>query len=196
MLPYFPDAIQNWDVSVLQWIQSNVWCPLLDKIFPVLTLFGEGGIFWIAIAFVFLFFKKTRKTGIMMGAALLIGVFFVNVVLKIYVFGRVRPYDLANPISINPCMLTKMTADTSFPSGHSLASFECATVLMYKNRKWGIAALVIAIAVALSRLYLCVHFPTDVIGGVILGILNGILGILIVNAVYKKLEEKNIIHID
>ena len=195
MVPYFPDVIQNWDVNVLNWIQEHVCTPVLDVLFPVITYFGEKGIFYIAVALVFLFFKKTRKTGIMMGLALLLGVTLGNVVVK-NIFLRVRPYDLEGALRQAGDLLIGVQPDTSFPSGHSLAAFESATVLMYRDRKFGIPALILAVGIALSRMYLYVHFPTDVIAGALLGILFGILGIVIVNVVLKKLEEKKGIHLD
>ena len=189
MLPFFPDAIQNWDVNVLNWIQTDICTPFLDILFPVLTLFGQGGVFWIAVAFIFLFFKKTRKAGIMMGVAMILGISLGNGIVK-NVVGRIRPYELEGALKTTSEIVFGAPTDASFPSGHSLASFECATALMYYNRKVGIPALILAVGVALSRMYMYIHFPTDVIGGIILGIIFGILGVIIVNLVYKAIEKK------
>ena len=93
MVPYFPDVIQNWDVSVLNWIQDNIVCPFLNVFFSLVTHLGDGGIFWICVAVLMLFFKRTRKAGITMGVALVLGLIIGNGILK-NVFGRVRPYDL------------------------------------------------------------------------------------------------------
>ena len=195
MVPYFPDVLQNWDVNVLNWIQEHVCNPFLDIVFTILTYFGEGGIFWIAMALVFLFYKKTRRTGIMMGAAMIIGIALGNGILK-NVIGRVRPYDLEGALRAAKDIIVPVSSDASFPSGHSLACFECATVLMYRNVKIGIPALILSIGVGLSRIYAYVHYPTDVIAGAILGCLFALLGIVIVNAVLKKLEEAKGIHLD
>lgn len=189
MLPYFPDSIQNWDVNVLNWIQEHITNPVLDIFFPIVTVFGDKGLFLIAVAVAFLFFKKTRKTGIMMGAALLLGLILGNGIAK-NIFLRVRPYELEGALRTAEDIIASVPHDSSFPSGHSLACFECATVLLYRDRRFGIPALILAVAVALSRVYLYIHFPTDVMAGALLGIINGILAILIVNAVLKVLEEK------
>mgnify|MGYP002556227547 CR=1 FL=1 len=189
MVPYFPEAIQNWDISVLKFIQEHIVCPVLDVFFSLVTHLGDGGIFWICVAVLFLFFKRTRKTGIMMGAALILGLIIGNGILK-NVIGRVRPYDLDGALRTIDQLLVKAPSDASSPSGHTLASFECATVLMIRDRRFGIPALIIAVSVALSRLYLYIHFPTDVFAGALLGIINGILGVIIVNAVWKAIENR------
>lgn len=189
MVPYFPDFIQSWDVSILNFIQDNIVNPFLDIFFSLVTHLGDGGIFWIAVAVIMLFFKKTRKTGLMMGVALLLGVIIGNGILK-NVFGRVRPYALDDAMRSIDMLLVKAPHDASFPSGHTLASFEAATVLMIRDKRFGIPAMIIAICVALSRLYLYIHFPTDVIAGAILGIINAFLGVLIVNTIWKAIENK------
>lgn len=189
MVPYFPDFIQNWDISVLNFIQENIVNPVLDVFFSLITHLGDDGIFWIAIAVVMLFFEKTRKTGIMMGAALILGLIIGNGVLK-NVFGRVRPYALDDAMRSIDQLLVKAPSDASFPSGHTLASFEASVVLMIRDKRFGIPALIIAVCVALSRLYLYIHFPTDVIAGAILGTVNAVLAVLIVNMVWKAVEAR------
>lgn len=189
MVPYFPDFIQNWDISVLNFIQENIVNPVLDVFFSLITHLGDDGIFWIAIAVVMLFFEKTRKTGIMMGAALILGLIIGNGVLK-NVFGRVRPYALDDAMRSIDQLLVKAPSDASFPSGHTLASFEASVVLMIRDKRFGIPALIIAMCVALSRLYLYIHFPTDVIAGAILGTANAVLAILIVNTAWKAIEAR------
>ena len=82
MVPYFPDVIQNWDVSVLNWIQDNIVCPFLNVFFSLVTHLGDGGIFWICVAVLMLFFKRTRKAGITMGVALVLGLIIGNGILK------------------------------------------------------------------------------------------------------------------
>ncbi len=189
MVPYFPDFLQNWDVSVLNFIQNNIVNPVLDVFFSLVTHLGDGGIFWIAVALIMLCFKKTRKTGLMMGAALILGLIIGNGILK-NVFGRVRPYALDDAMRTIDQLLVKAPSDASFPSGHTLASFEASVVLMIRDKRFGIPALIIAVCVALSRLYLYIHFPTDVIAGAILGIINAFLGVLIVNTIWKAVENK------
>ena len=100
-----------------------------------------------------------------MGAALVLGVIFGNGILK-NLFQRVRPFDLENALVQIP--IISKPGDWSFPSGHTLASFEAATVLMIRDKRFGIPALILAVLVAFSRLYLYVHFPSDVIAGALL----------------------------
>lgn len=186
----FIEPIQSWDISIINWIQENCRCAFLDGFMSAITYIGGmKGLVCIMLAVVLLFWKKTRKTGIMIGAALLLGVIIGNGILK-NVFARTRPYELEGALVTVKDLLTGPESDKSFPSGHSLAVFETATVLMYYKRSWGIPALVIAILVAISRLYLYVHFPTDVIAGAVCGIIFAILGIIIVNMVYKYLLPK------
>ena len=185
MAPYFPDFIQSADLSILAWIQTHLVSPFCNEFFKLVTHFGDIGIFWILIAVIMLFFKKTRKTGLMMGAALVLGVIFGNGILK-NLFQRVRPFDLENALVQIP--IIAKPGDWSFPSGHTLASFEAATVLMIRDKRFGIPALILAVLVAFSRLYLYVHFPSDVIAGALLGILFGCLGVWIVNKIWKAVE--------
>lgn len=197
MFPYFADSIQRWDVSVLNWIQEHLRTPFLDGFFAFVTHLGDAGILWIAIAVVMLFFKKTRKTGIMMGVALLLGLILGNGILK-NVIGRVRPYNLSGKfgsiVSVKE-LLVGLPGDKSFPSGHTLGSFEATLVLLYWNRKVGIPAVILAGLIAFSRMYLYLHYPTDIMGGVLLAVLNVVLAIIIVNAVYKFIEKKKGINI-
>ena len=147
------------------------------------------GILWIIVAVVLICFKKTRKTGFMVGAALLIGLALGNGVLK-NVIGRIRPYNLDGSLLKEADLLVSGLSDFSFPSGHTLASFEAATVLLIRDKRMGIPALVIAILIALTRLYLYVHYPTDVIAGAALGIAFAFLGVFVVSKVYKALSRR------
>ena len=83
---------ERFDLPILDWIAANLWCPFLDAVMPAITVLGDAGIFWIAVAVVLLFIPKYRKIGLSMGAALLMGVLLCNVTLKPLV-GRIRPYD-------------------------------------------------------------------------------------------------------
>ena len=181
--------ITNIDLSILEFIQKNIRCDFLDAIVPPITHLAEKGIFWIAVALILICFKKTRKTGFMVGAALLIGLALGNGVLK-NVVGRIRPYDLDGSLLKEADLLVSGLSDFSFPSGHTLASFEAATVLLIRDKRMGIPALVLAILIALTRLYLYVHYPTDVIAGVIFGIAFAVLGVFVVNKIYKALSRR------
>ncbi len=177
--------MNEYELRILDFIRENLTCPLLDTVVPIITKFGDGGIFWIAVAILFIIFKRTRKTGISMGLALLMGVIVGNLILK-NVVGRIRPYDLNEGIEI----LVAHLSDYSFPSGHTLASFEAATVLFIRDKRFGIPAMVLAVLIALSRLYLYVHYPTDVLAGAILGIIFAVISCKLIDKLYNKFEHK------
>ena len=187
MLLYFPEPLQNADVSILIWIQEHLVNPVCDVFFSLVTHLGYSGIFWILVAIALVCFKRTRKTGLMVGAALLLGLIFGNGILK-NLFARVRPYDLENAFLTET--LVKKPSDWSFPSGHTLASFEAAAVLMIRDKRFGVPALVLAILIAFSRLYLYIHFPSDVVAGLLLGVLFGFCGVWIVGTIWKYFENR------
>lgn len=177
------------DLPILDWIQANLKSDLLDTLMPIITLFGDGGVFWIAIAVLLLCIPKTRKIGLGMGFALLMGLVVCNITLKPLV-GRIRPYDLQEQLGVTIPLLTDRMHDYSFPSGHTIASFEASVVLL-KNNKWmGIPAVILAVLIAFSRLYLYVHYPTDVIFSVFAGILFAFLGDALANKVVTRLPAK------
>lgn len=171
----------RFDLPILDWIAAHLRCPFLDAVMPAITFFGDGGWLWIAMALVFLFFPKLRKTGIAMGIGLLLGALCANVILKPLV-GRIRPFDyqwlhFGKVIEL----LTKAPTDPSFPSGHTMASAVCGTVLLLRHRQWGLPAAVLAALIAFSRLYLYVHYPTDVLFSAALGISIGFVANFLVN---------------
>ena len=176
MIRAFLDQIAlSFDLPILDWIQSNMKSDLMDTIMPIITMFGDDGIFWIACAVLLLFFPKTRKIGIGMGIAMATGLLVCNVTLKPLI-ARIRPYDMQAELGVTIQLLTERMHDFSFPSGHTIASFEAATVLLKNSKKMGIPAMILAVLIAFSRLYLYVHYPTDVIFSVFAGIAFGFLG--------------------
>ena len=175
----------SFDLPILDWIQAHLQSGFLDFIMPIITLFGDGGIFWIAVAVVLLIFPKYRKVGFSMGAALILGVLVCNVTMKPLI-ARIRPYDLQETLGNHINLLISAQHDYSFPSGHTIASFEACTVLLLHDKRMGIPATVLAILIAFSRLYLYVHYPTDVLVSLVLGIAFGLLGNFLVNLIYKK----------
>ena len=172
----------SFDLPILDWIQANLQSPFMDKFMPFITVFGNGGIFWIAWAVLLIIFPKTRKTGLGMGFALIMGLIICNLILKPGV-ARPRPYDMQAEMGVVIDLLVKRSHDFSFPSGHTIASFEAAVVLLLNSPVMGIPAIILAILVSFSRLYLYVHYPTDVLVSVVLGTLFALIG----NAIARKL---------
>lgn len=176
MAYFFSWLAEHFDLPILEWIADNLHSAFGDRLMPLITVLGDAGIFWIAVAVVLLFFPKYRKTGLGMGAALVLGLLVCNVSLKPLV-ARPRPYDYQlEHFGKTVALLIAAPHDFSFPSGHTLASFEAATVLLIHNRKMGIPAVILACLIAFSRLYLYVHYPTDVLTSVLLGICFAFLG--------------------
>ena len=151
------------EIHILDMIQ-NLRTPIGDVVVPLITRLGDAGIIWIILT------------------ALLADVLLCNVVIKNLV-ARTRPFDVNTAVQL----LVAKPRDYSFPSGHTAASFASVTALYLAGEKkmWK-AALVLAVLIALSRLYLYVHYPTDIIGGVIFGSLSGYLGYKIVEWIQKK----------
>ena len=165
----------SFDLPILDWIAANLWCPALDFLMPIITTFGDGGIFWIVISVLLMLFPKTRRTGLGMAFALAMGLVVCNMTLKPLV-ARIRPYDLQAELGVTIPLLQGAMHDFSFPSGHTIASFEASMVMLFNSKKMGIPAVILAFAIAFSRLYLYVHYPTDVIASMILGTLFALIG--------------------
>lgn len=176
------EVIQQIDLSILLFIQEHLRFAWMNGFWEFITRFGDGGIFWIILTLALLIPKKTRKAGIVAGCSLALGYLITNVTLKPLV-NRVRPYDFSDAI----IPLGTLPHDASFPSGHTCASFACALIYVRMlPKKYGIPLVVLAALVALSRLYLCVHFPTDVLGGFLVALFSSTL----VYCCYQRLEQK------
>ena len=180
----------SFDLPILDWIQSTMQSAFMDKFMPFITLFGEAGIFWMVLSALFVLFPKTRKMGLGMAFAMVMGLIVCNMTLKPLI-ARPRPYDfqMTQFGRVIP-LLIEAQHDFSFPSGHTLASFEAATVLAIHSKKAGIPALILASLIAFSRLYLYVHYPTDVLFSVAMGIGFGFLGAFLVKKGVALFEQK------
>lgn len=163
--------ITNIDFAILDFIAEYFRCGFLDAVVPVVTSLGNGGWFWIALAVVLLIPKKTRKFGVSMAFALILDLILCNLTLKPLV-GRIRPYDVRSGIDL----LIEAPHDYSFPSGHTAASFAAAGALLFMKARGKIPAMILAAVIGLTRLYLYVHYPTDVVCGALLGIFCGFIG--------------------
>lgn len=172
------------EIQILDWIQ-NIRNPVCDVLMPFITAFGNAGVIWILLAMVLLVRPKTRRLGVTLAAALLLDVVVCNMIIK-NVVARTRPFDVNTTIQL----LINKPRDYSFPSGHTAASFSACAALYYAgdNRLWK-WVLVLAMLIAFSRLYLYVHYPTDILGGVLLGELCGYLANLLVRRIWTEKKE-------
>ncbi len=162
------------DFFILDIIQKALKSTVADWIFEFFTHLGDKGILFISIAILLMLFRQTRKAGLSLAVALIISFILCNLVLK-NVFMRIRPFDVREVEIIIP-----KPKDFSFPSGHSWHAFATASVLSLYYKKYSIWFYTVAFLIAFSRLYLYVHYPSDVIAGSIFGILSGILAVKIV----------------
>ena len=138
--------------------------PLVDGLMVFITSLGDHGWFWILMGVLLFSFPRTRILGGCMLISIAAGFLLGNVMLK-NIAARQRPCWLDPSVEL----LVAVPKDFSFPSGHSLVSFEGAVCIFLFNRNWGIPALMLAVLTAFSRLYLFVHFPTDVLAGIVMG---------------------------
>ena len=165
-----------WDGNLLLWIQNAVRNPVMTPFMKTVTHLGDKGIFWIILTLALLAFPRTRRVGFYSFCALVCSYLVNNVCLK-HLVARTRPYEVVQGLEL----IVARATDFSFPSGHSAASFASATAIFssIRRKKWGILLLALALIIALSRLYVGIHYPTDVICGTISGILCGLAGVWI-----------------
>lgn len=155
-------------LNAIQNLRTDFW----DSFWVFITKLGDKGLIWILLAAVLLLIPRTRKSGLILAAALCVDVLLCNVIMK-NVFARVRPFDVNEAVSL----LVAKPKDFSFPSGHTAASFAAASALFFaKEKKLWKPALVLAVLISFSRLYLYVHYPTDVLGGMVIGVISGYTG--------------------
>jgi len=160
------DALSQMEGVFLLWIQEHLRQEWMTPFWKLITSLGDSGWFWIALALALLCFRRWRRTGATVLLALVIGALITNIALKPLV-ARIRPYDVIEGLSL----LVKRQADLSFPSGHTCAAFAAGAVCFVRLRRpWGVCLLVLAVLIAVSRLYVGVHYPTDVLGGIVVGL--------------------------
>ena len=168
------------EFRLLEMIHDIFESRFTDFIMPRITALGNAGIIWIILAAVLLCIPRYRRCGEVLAAGLLAGLVFGNLLIKPLIH-RPRPcwlYEVQ--------LITKIPSDYSFPSGHTYSSFTAAFLLLRYNKRWGIAALALAVLIAFSRMYLYAHFPTDVLGGIVLAVAVSTA----VTAIDKRIETK------
>lgn len=173
------------EIEILNLIQS-IRTPLLDVFMSNITKLGNAGIVWIVLTIVLLLIPKTRKSGLILAVALIVDLILCNGILKPFI-ARTRPFDVNTAI---PLIVAK-PHDYSFPSGHTAASFTAVMALYLAGEKklWKIA-LGLACLIAFSRLYLYVHYPTDVLGGIVTGAIAGYIGYKLTFIIQPKYRRK------
>lgn len=162
--------MQQLEFGILDWIQANLRCGALDVLMPALSWTCNHGEIWIVLAAVLLAVKRYRRQGLAVGCALVTDLVLCNLILKPLV-GRVRPF-VVHPVEL----LVPPPTDASFPSGHTAASFAAVFALKASGSPLWKPALAVAVAMAFSRLYLYVHWPSDVLFGALVGAAAGFIG--------------------
>lgn len=164
------EFLLDMDRNILLWIQDMLRSAILTPIFIFITHLGDAGVLWILISLGLLIPKRTRKAGVLSLVALLGSLLINNMILK-NLIARTRPYEVIPGLQL----LIEKQHDFSFPSGHAGSSFAAAVVFYRKlPGKFGIPALVLASLIAVSRLYVGVHYPSDVLCGMLIGIAIGL----------------------
>lgn len=165
------------EIRFLDFLQG-IRTPLGDEIIPLITKLGNAGMIWILLTVILLMIPGMRRSGMLMAAALCIDFVLCNGVLK-HLFARTRPCDVNAAVEL----LIARPVDFSFPSGHTAASFASVSALYFAGEKRLFRfAFVLAVLIAFSRLYLYVHYPTDILGGIVIGVISGYLAGRILNA--------------
>ena len=162
------------DGTILLWIQDHVRAEWLTPIVKMITKLGGLGFIWIVLCLFLLCFKKTRQAGVA-------GLFAL--VLSLKLVARTRPYEVIDGLQL----LTKKATDFSFPSGHSASAFAAAAAICktQKGSKWRWIVLIGAVCMALSRLYIGIHYPSDVICGALSGTLCGLAAAFLTDVAVK-----------
>lgn len=170
----FFENITTIDTAVLDFIQQYIKCDFLDVIMAFFSYIGDKGVIWLIAAFIFIFLQKTRSMGIMMICAMGLGFLVGEIGLKNIVC---RP----RPFIVNPDIILNILPPSGYscPSGHSCSSLAAATVILSKDKRIGIPAMCLAVLIVFSRLYNYVHYPSDVLLGMALGVLSALFIILL-----------------
>ena len=159
-------GVLGFDALVMEWVQNNLHTPTTDAFFALITHLGEAGAVWIASAVVLLCFKKTRTTGFLVLISMLLTFLTGELLLK-NLIARPRPCHTFPDV---PLLIGRLDS-FSCPSGHSASSFTAAVMLFLRHRKKAFTALLLAALIAFSRVFLFVHYPTDILAGALLGTL-------------------------
>lgn len=170
------EYINNIDMRFLIFLHELTKNNIFDYLMPIITNLGYGGFIWIIFSLFMLTRKKYRKVGILCLLALFLTTIVGELILK-NIFQRPRPFT----VMPNVQLLIAKPSSYSFPSGHAASSFAAAGILSNQIKKWSIPVFILAALIAFSRIYLYVHYPLDVIGGILLGLLCAKVTLLVCN---------------
>lgn len=175
----------------LIWVNENLHSSnFFNYLFKFITCLGNDGLIWIVIGVILLLFRKTRKTGVVMLCSLLVGFLINDFILK-NIFNRARPFEVYPEFKdFIQSIGLKLPSGKSFPSGHSFSSFNCAMVITLMHKKHGKYSLILAGLIAFSRIFVLVHYPTDVLAGMLLGILTALCSVLIYLKICKSIKAR------
>lgn len=203
------ETFANFDFALLEFFHNLNLGPaggFFDFFFKFITLLGEEGLFLIILSIIFMLFKKTRKIGFAMLLAIIVGSLITNVTVKPLV-ARPRPFQNTESEFYNLFHQWWMDAgsvhvgEKSFPSGHTTSAMAAMAGYFFVSKKKSISwvAFIFAVLMGLSRIFLCVHYPSDVVGGLIAGLIAGLVAAALINLLYKKTNNKvvnNIVEFD
>ena len=176
--------MQAAELAILDWIQAHLRCGFLDAALPLISRLADHGEVWIVLAAVLLLLRRQRRYGAAVSCALVLDLVSCNMLLK-PLFGRIRPFAVNTAVEL----LSAPPVDASFPSGHTAASFAAVFALKTAGSPLWKPALALAVVIAFSRLYLYVHWPSDVLGGALLGAAVGWAGAKIVEKTAKTVRK-------
>lgn len=180
------EFIQSIDNSVWMFIVNNIKSTFMDKFMVFITSLGDGAVIWLIIGILMMRTKKYRSYGRILLLTLLVGSITGNLVIKNLV-ERVRPCN-ANPLVE---MIIERPTTYSFPSGHSLTSFAAAFILLKTDKRFGIGAMVLAALIAFSRVYLYVHYFSDILAGALIGMIVALVMYNFINCKFRNGQANN-----
>lgn len=172
------------ELQILHMLQE-LHAEWLDPVMILLSTLGNAGLIWIALSVVLAIPKRTRVCAFTMMGAMALSFLLGNIMIKNLV-ARPRPFM----VDASVMLLIPQPGEYSFPSGHTLNGFTAATVIFLYYKKAGVLALLFAGAIAFSRMYLFVHYPTDILAGMLLGIVDAVITYFVVKMMLKKREER------
>lgn len=205
VVEWFQQVFGSFDFNILQFyhnLHEGAFGKVLDIFFLIYTHLGDDGILFICLGLALLMFKKTRKIGAGMLGGIIIGALITNITIKPLI-ERPRPFELYEYYTADPNValfkdwwesLGSVPASSmrSFPSGHTTSAFAALIpVFLWCDKKKSWLALVAALLLGASRNYVCVHYPSDVLGGIIVGLIAGLLAFAIVNFAMNKFSQSD-----